>query len=164
MTGGKSERDPRLSSEFWRKKRLKNKIIMGKFVKIPIHEPRMKSRRRARKVTTQFHKLTHEIDRLKQNDQVEEEEKKKKIVELKDKIEALGGRKAYQDASILSTSFHRTSKWVFQKLTQFQRRPSKGESKLRLLEVSLTIFSRSNILIHLVRLVPSTPNYSRVHG
>lgn len=39
--------------------------------------------------------------------------------------------------SILSTSFHKTSKWVFQLLTKFDLRPKSKEMPLRVLEVRL---------------------------
>jgi 25S rRNA (adenine2142-N1)-methyltransferase len=51
------------------------------------------------------------------------------------RLTAHGGRSAYQDASILSTSFHKTSKWVFQLLTRLERRPKSKEPPLRVLEV-----------------------------
>ncbi|CAH0517565.1 unnamed protein product [Peronospora belbahrii] len=101
--------------------------------------PRMKSRRRARQVTTNFHRLTHELDRLKkQNALVDEEQQQQhgdRIAVIKKQLKDMGGRQAYQDASILSTSFHRTSKWVFQLLTSFEMRPKAKQLPLRVLEV-----------------------------
>ncbi|KAF1774513.1 S-adenosyl-L-methionine-dependent methyltransferase [Phytophthora cactorum] len=90
-----------------------------------IAPPRMKSRRKARQVTTNFHRLTHELDRLKQQKQQDGDAQKHRT----------GRRQAYQDASILSTSFHRTSKWVFQLLTRFELRPKAKQPPLRVLEV-----------------------------
>ena len=75
----------------------------------PPHASLMKSRKRARQVTTLFHKLTREKDLALRQDG----SKANKIVqELDEKIKAIGGREAYQQASQLSTSFHSTSKWV----------------------------------------------------
>ncbi|KUF99034.1 Acid phosphatase [Phytophthora nicotianae] len=99
-----------------------------------IAPPRMKSRRKARQVTTNFHRLTHELDRLKQHKSLDESQKQR-IAEINRQLEELGGRQAYQDASILSTSFHRTSKWVFQLLTRFELRPKAKQPPLRVLEV-----------------------------
>jgi 25S rRNA (adenine2142-N1)-methyltransferase len=99
-----------------------------------IAPPRMKSRRKARQVTTTFHRLTHELDRLKQQRPLSAEQQQR-IGDIKAQLEALGGREAYQDASILSTSFHRTSKWVFQLLTRFELRPKAKQQPLKLLEV-----------------------------
>ncbi|KAG7398197.1 hypothetical protein PHYBOEH_011520 [Phytophthora boehmeriae] len=106
----------------------------------PLHiaPPRMKSRRKAREVTTQFHRLTHELDRLKQQKPSTAEQKEKhnsRVSEINAQLDALGGRQAYQDASILSTSFHKTSKWVFQLLTRFELRPKAKQPPLRVLEV-----------------------------
>ena len=73
----------------------------------PPHAVAMKSRKRARQVTTLFHKYTREKDLAERQgaDQAT-------IQAIEDKIEAMGGRKTYQEASQLSTSFHSTSKWV----------------------------------------------------
>ncbi|KAF4322536.1 hypothetical protein BBO99_00002938 [Phytophthora kernoviae] len=106
----------------------------------PLHiaPPRMKSRRKAREVTTQFHRLTHELDRLKQQKPTNAEQKEThngRVAEINVQLDALGGRQAYQDASILSTSFHKTSKWVFQLLTRFELRPKAKQPALRVLEV-----------------------------
>ncbi|KAG6621421.1 25S rRNA (adenine(2142)-N(1))-methyltransferase, Bmt2 [Phytophthora cinnamomi] len=97
-----------------------------------IAPPRMKSRRKARQVTTTFHRLTHELDRLKQHKAADSSAR---VAEINKQLDALGGRQAYQDASILSTSFHRTSKWVFQLLTRFELRPKAKQPPLRVLEV-----------------------------
>ncbi|RHY20152.1 hypothetical protein DYB32_010094 [Aphanomyces invadans] len=47
----------------------------------------------------------------------------------------MGGREAYQDASILSTNLFKTSRWVFQLLTKFELRPAKKMPQLQVLEV-----------------------------
>lgn len=66
----------------------------------------MTSRKRARHVTTMFHKLTRERDQaLKEGDT-------KKVKSCEKSLEEMGGRPEYQRASQLSTSFHSTSKWV----------------------------------------------------
>lgn len=66
----------------------------------------MTSRKRARKVTTMFHKLTS------QRDVALEDGDTKLVKSLEENLEEMGGRKEYQRASQLSTSFHSTSKWV----------------------------------------------------
>jgi len=66
----------------------------------------MKSRKRARQVTTQFHTLTHQrAQAVLQKDSL-------KIQQIDQELHAMGGRNEYQRASQLSTSFHSTSKWV----------------------------------------------------
>ena len=66
--------------------------------------PAMRSRKKARIVTTLFHKYTRELDLAEGNPT--------KVQEINHKIEEMGGREAYQRASQLSTTFHSTSKWV----------------------------------------------------
>lgn len=67
----------------------------------------MKSRKKARQVTTLFHKYTREKDLAMKNGA-----DANTVTEYVRKIEEIGGREAYQRASQLSTSFHSTSKWV----------------------------------------------------
>lgn len=100
-----------------------------------IAPPRIKSRRKARQVTTNFHRLTHELDRLERQGLKDIETHKQRIAAINEQLSKLGGRQAYQDASILSTSFHRTSKWVFQLLTRFGLRPKAKQPPLPVLEV-----------------------------
>jgi 25S rRNA (adenine2142-N1)-methyltransferase len=66
----------------------------------------MKSRKKARKVTTLFHKYTRE------RDTAQEQGKAVDVERLDRLIEEMGGRTEYQRASQVSTSFHSTSKWV----------------------------------------------------
>ncbi|TMW62390.1 hypothetical protein Poli38472_009883 [Pythium oligandrum] len=97
---------------------------------IHIAAPKLKSRRKARQITTEFHRLTHELDQLKKDTEMDKSEKQQRMNEINASLDAMGGRSAYQDAS-----FHKTSKWVFQLLTQFDRRPKSKEPPLRTLEV-----------------------------
>ncbi|EQC33321.1 hypothetical protein SDRG_09299 [Saprolegnia diclina VS20] len=105
----------------------------SKLRKVPIGPPPVKSRRRAREITTEFHRVTHELNRLQ--DAAKDEVAKARHAELEQRLKDLGGRQVYQDASILSTSFHRTSKWVFSLLTKFGLRPGKKQPPLDVLEV-----------------------------
>ncbi len=66
----------------------------------PLSQPPLKSRRVARLVTTAFHRLTHEVDRLK----AAGKGGGKEVAELETAIAAIGGRRSYQDASIVSTT------------------------------------------------------------
>ena len=93
-----------------------------------------------------FHRLTHEMEKVKQSMLLSDQAKNEQLKILNNEVEKIGGRKAYQDASILSTKYHRTSKWVFQQLTTLDRRPKSKQPKLRVLEVS-------NIIIGLYELV-----------
>lgn len=49
-------------------------------------------------MTTDFHRLTHEVDKVKKDKALGGAEKSQKIAELNAKIDAIGGRTAYQDA------------------------------------------------------------------
>ena len=71
--------------------------------------PIFKSRKKARKVTTLFHRYTQ----LKE--QATTIDEKNRIDQL---IEGIGGQTAYQKASQVSTSYHSTSKWVLGCLAQ----------------------------------------------
>jgi 25S rRNA (adenine2142-N1)-methyltransferase len=92
---------------------------------VPIGGPRLKSRREARKVTSQFHKLQNEIGEIlnstKDGDKetvsvtdaaVMSEDKQRQVEFLEQSIEAMGGRDRYQQASVVTTAHHSTSKWV----------------------------------------------------
>lgn len=72
----------------------------------PLAAPVMKSRKKARQVTTLFHKYT------RQRDVALEKGDSDQVERLDRNIEAMGGRQEYQRASQVSTSFHSTSKWV----------------------------------------------------
>jgi 25S rRNA (adenine2142-N1)-methyltransferase len=66
----------------------------------------MRSRKKARVITTLFHKYTRNRElALQQGDSLKAQEYEEKIAEI-------GGRQEYQRASQLSTSHHSTSKWV----------------------------------------------------
>lgn len=79
---------------------------------IPLAVPEMKSRKKARKVTSLFHKLTRQLDQAKADHDIES------VKKLEQEIEEMGGRQEYQRASQLSTKFHSTSKWVLKILRQ----------------------------------------------
>ena len=72
---------------------------------VPLVPPPLKSRKLARKITTQFHKLNNALDNVDSSD-------KKAMKEIEESLEKIGGRAKYQEASQLSTRFFSTSKWV----------------------------------------------------
>ena len=96
--------------------------------------PPMKSRKVARAETTQFHELTHELERLQKLEKQGSQEGKKarrirqrRIAEIETKLQEAGGRQRYQDASKVSTRHNRTVKYVCSVLTSLKLRPGKGE-------------------------------------
>uniref|UniRef100_A0A7S3VGQ2 Uncharacterized protein n=1 Tax=Chaetoceros debilis TaxID=122233 RepID=A0A7S3VGQ2_9STRA len=74
--------------------------------------PQMKSRKKARKVTSLFHKLTRDMDEAKAKNNLSQ------VESIQQQIHEMGGREEYQRASQLSTSFHSTSRWVLKVLIQ----------------------------------------------
>ena len=110
----------------------KNKKKSGN---VPIAAPKMKSRRKARQITSAFHTLTHALTALQSDVDLSLDDKVEKIEKMQGQITAMGGREAYQDASILSTELHKTSKYVFQLLTKYDLRPRRGQVPLEVLEV-----------------------------
>ena len=73
----------------------------------------MQSRKRARLVTSRFHQLTHEIHRLEKSASKGD---RKRLEELRAELDSMGGREAYQEASIISTQHCSSSKWVLKVL------------------------------------------------
>eukprot|EP00891_Asterochloris_glomerata_P007372 jgi/Astpho2/7372/Aster-01963 len=110
----------------------------------------VKSMKRARFLTSSFHKLTHQVaicaspsltGRIQPREWLVQAEEAAasgdaiKAQKLDQQVSELGGRAAYQAASELTTSKHRVSKWVFSVLTELGLRPSKGQPPLPLLEI-----------------------------
>jgi 25S rRNA (adenine2142-N1)-methyltransferase len=73
---------------------------------VALAPPPLQSRRKARQITTLFHKLTRQRDAALESKDAET------VARLDRLIDGMGGRAAYQKASQVSTSFHSTSKWV----------------------------------------------------
>jgi len=98
----------------------------------------IRSKKRARKVTSEFHKLYSEKKTLEENVRGKRGKAKiqKRLAEVNREIEMLGGHRAYQSASILTTAQNRsTSRWVFRTLNEHSLRPRKGQSPLKVLEI-----------------------------
>lgn len=95
--------------------------------------PPVKSRKRARQIVTSFHKLTKEAEEVASS---EATDKQARLRRLERELEEMGGRQAYQSASLLSVSFHNTSRWVTQQLSKMNLRPASGAAPLRVLEVN----------------------------
>jgi 25S rRNA (adenine2142-N1)-methyltransferase len=103
---------------------------------VPLAPPVLKSRKKARHVTTAFHKLTRQRDAAQLAGDSEQ------VQILDQSIQEMGGREEYQRASQVSVSFHSTSKWVLGYLSRngwlYGVVPNEGTSTrrpTRLLEV-----------------------------
>lgn len=93
----------------------KRKLFLGTE---PIGGKDMKSRRKARFVTSQYHNIRNEMAAIDKDQMISADEKQEKQVHLNERLEAIGGVKKYQQASIISTSHFRTSRWVISTLEQ----------------------------------------------
>lgn len=99
----------------------KRKLFLGTE---PIGGKDMKSRRKARFVTSQYHNIRNELTAIEKDTAILaiDKEEKKKI--LNEKLEAIGGVDKYQQASIISTSHFKTSRWVITILEKLGLNPS----------------------------------------
>ena len=93
-----------------------HKVIMGRKRRLilgstPIGGKAIKSRKVARVVTSKYHSLRHELLSLP-NSTLSETDKKRRKKELVKEIDDLGGIDAYQQASVISTQYFKTSKWI----------------------------------------------------
>jgi len=128
-------------------------------VPVPLAWRPVKSQRRARQITSVFHKLTHARETAQRHsagarkpsenggkvtdtaDHDTEPQKAQQISaeeqQLAQQLHALGGRRLYQAASALATARNTSSsKWIFKTITALGRRPvGKGLTKPTLLEV-----------------------------
>lgn len=104
----------------------------------PLVPPPLRSLRRARVVTSEFHRLTRQIDAA--------HARGGPTAELQRQLDAIGGRQAYQDASALTTSRHRTSKFVFSRLVKHGLGPpGPGHAPLPLLEIGAVNLDLSSV-------------------
>ena len=99
----------------------KRKLILGN---ISIGGKALKSRRKAREVTSQYHHIQNELSILTKNHaalpKVVVEKSKSDLLK---KLESIGGVDKYQQASIISTSHFKTSRWVISVLESLGRKP-----------------------------------------
>lgn len=91
----------------------------------------VKSRKMARRITSQFHVIQKQKQKVLAMPSGEEREEKLK--ELESNLESLGGIDKYQQASVVSTQHFKTSKWVVQALRRIGKLPA--DRKLKTLEV-----------------------------
>ena len=96
-----------------------------------------KSLKRARRVTSEFHRINNKLGFAETSENGAKIEGTKGGGEavLRRELLKLGGRTAYQEASELTTTRHRTSKWVFAIITQLGLRPTTNRHPLSLLEI-----------------------------
>ena len=111
---------------------------MGTHRRRPLVPPPLRSLRVARQVTSEFHRLTRQLDAARKRGESTQE--------LQQQLDALGGRQAYQEASQLTTARHRTSKWVFSRLTKHGfSQPGPGKPPLEVLEIGAVNLDLSSV-------------------
>lgn len=91
------------------------------------------SRGTARKATAEFHALLHQEEELLKAGA--EAASSQALSAVRAKIQAMGGRRAYQDASRLNTREFRSSRLVTSTLSRLGLRPSSGQGRLKVLEI-----------------------------
>lgn len=102
----------------------------------PIGGSAVKSRRVARKVTTQYHTLIQQKNLVTADASLDQQDKQHQLDEIEAKLEDIGGINRYQEASVVSTKHFSTSKWIIQAMKRL--RPSlttSASNKLSALEV-----------------------------
>ncbi len=107
----------------------------ARFVNVPSHS---KSLKRARQTTSEFHRIQRELDIARRRggrQHINNYPVRGEQHELDHELSIIGGRQAYQEASLLTTGRHRTCKWVFSIITKLGLRPKKSQSPLEVLEV-----------------------------
>lgn len=91
------------------------------------------SRGTARKATAEFHALLHQEEvLLKAGTDAASTEA---LEAVRANIQAMGGRRAYQDASRLNTREFRSSRLVTSSLSRLGLRPASGQGRLKVLEI-----------------------------
>ncbi len=86
-------------------------------------------------MTSEFHRIHRELDKTATCSAGQIKRAHPERAKLERQLYAIGGRQAYQEASVLTTTRHRTCKWVFSVLTKQGLRPERSQPALKLLEV-----------------------------
>jgi len=132
----------------------------------PLVPSAMKSLKRARHVTSEFHRIQRELDVVTgvSKDGTRAHASKHTKQELEQQLDSIGGRQAYQEASVLTTARHRTCKWVFAVLTKLGVRPKKdsAQKKLKVLEVGAVNTQLSSVPWLEVRAIDIKSQHPRI--
>ena len=114
--------------------KMKRKLYTG--IK-PIGGKAIKSRRAARKATSKYHNIRNEIAKDENDETIVETEKTKIQKKLLTDLDAMGGVNTYQQASVVSTLYFNTSKWIKRVLHQLikDQKVQSTNAKPKVLEV-----------------------------
>ena len=99
-------------------------------------------------MTSEFHRIHRELDKTATCSAGQIKRAHPERAKLERQLYAIGGRQAYQEASVLTTTRHRTCKWVFSVLTKQGLRPERSQPALKLLEVEAKLTDRVIVLRH----------------
>ncbi len=113
------------------------------------------SRKRARAVTSAFHRITHELERA--TDRAERRH-------LTDELRRLGGRAAYQQASAFNTAVNSTSRWVVRRIRARNMLPPAAPHEPRLLEIgaiNAQLLDTPGLCVRAIDLRASLPRIER---
>jgi 25S rRNA (adenine2142-N1)-methyltransferase len=119
----------------------------------------MKSLKRARQVTSKFHRITHEIKSIEES--TENRSKAQRLEALRSDLVKMGGREAYQQASMLTTARCSSSRWVSKCLRRRGLLGGKAPQPIpRLLEVgaiNTELLSTPGLSVRSIDLLSSHP-------
>eukprot|EP00968_Pinguiococcus_pyrenoidosus_P000500 scaffold31_cov263-Pinguiococcus_pyrenoidosus.AAC.6 len=109
---------------------------------VAVVPPPMKSRKKARQVTSRFHRVQEQLHSAEAALSAAKDagqatgDTEDKLRRLRAELQQLGGREAYQQASRLQLQFCDSGRYVFQQLTSRGFRPSRREKRRpRVLEI-----------------------------
>lgn len=94
--------------------------------------------RKDKKIIAEYHTLNKQINALRKSRSIGKGEKDRRIADLQEKREKIGGINAYQEASRLGEARHgsfNSAKWVVKQLKAFDVQPSSQQTKLKILDV-----------------------------
>jgi 25S rRNA (adenine2142-N1)-methyltransferase len=80
----------------------------------PIGGKVIRSRRVARQITSKYHEIQSDLANIKSHPS--SSGSKKRLQVLKEELQLIGGIEAYQQASVISTRYFSTSKWIISTL------------------------------------------------
>lgn len=111
----------------------KRKLNLGT---TPIGGNPVKSRRVAREVTSKFHTLLKELNKLENttSESLPEDNRRSECDRLKSEIDKLGGANRYQQASQISTEYHKTGRIIAKIIEKIGMKPS-NKYRLKVLEI-----------------------------
>jgi hypothetical protein len=103
----------------------------------PIGGNIVKSRKKARQITSKYHAILKRKQILLEQERNtnEKEDISRQLEDLENELFQIGGIDSYQEASVISTNHFKTSKWIIQALRRLNKFPSSNLKRLDCLEI-----------------------------